>query len=208
MAITNYGELKTAVENWRTRPDGFITARIPEYIALGEARIFTDLRVREMEASSTITTTASQETDTLPTRFVQARALYISGGGRLEYRSPTEFRSVYSGLPTGTPAYFTIIGGNFVWAPTPSGATSIEVDHYAHPAALSDDSDTNAVLARWPGIYLYAALLEAAHYVQDGTAIMSNTALYESQVEQAHNANARDRYSGDTVIPQRQAQMT
>ncbi|MGI9489099.1 MAG: phage adaptor protein [Geminicoccaceae bacterium] len=208
MSITNFGELKTAVENWMTRPDAFITARIPEFIALGEAMLFTDLRVREMEASSTITTTAAQQTDSLPARFVQARSLYISGTGRLEYRSPAEFRAVYSNLATGTPAYFSIVGENFLWAPTPNAILSIVVDHYARPAAFSDDADTNAVISRWPNLYLYASLIHAAPYIANDPRLPTLAGLYDSQVEQAHAANARDRYSGDPAHPQRQAQMT
>lgn len=208
MAITNYGTLKTAVENWRTRPDNFITARIPEYIALGESRLSTDLRVREMEAQATIVTTATQQTDPLPTRFVQARALYIAGTGRLEYRSPAEFHTIYSAIADGTPAYYTVIGENFLWAPAPSGTPSIVVDHYARPAPFSDDADTNAIIARWPGIYLYASLIEAALYVGDSSSILTNTAFYEALIEQAHAADARDRYSGDPVNVLRQAGMT
>ncbi len=51
MSISNFGELKTSVQNWLGgRSDQ--TSRIPEWIKLAEDRIAQDLRIRAMEASA------------------------------------------------------------------------------------------------------------------------------------------------------------
>jgi hypothetical protein len=47
MAIGTFAELQTAIANWLDRDD--LTARIPEFIALSEARINRALNVRQME---------------------------------------------------------------------------------------------------------------------------------------------------------------
>ena len=47
MAIGTFAELKTAIANWLDRDD--LTARVPEFIALSEARINRALDVRQME---------------------------------------------------------------------------------------------------------------------------------------------------------------
>ena len=47
MAISTYVELQTAVANWLDRDD--MSARIPEFIALTEARFNRILRIRAME---------------------------------------------------------------------------------------------------------------------------------------------------------------
>ena len=208
MAITNYGELKTAVANFLTRGD--LTERIPEFIALGEGRLFTELRVREMEASSNIATTASQRTDSLPTRFVKARSLYVSGSPnqRLEYRSPAEYWSIWSSQTSAKPTAYTIEGENFVWGPVPDAIYTITVSHYARPATFSSDSDTNAVIARWPNLYLYPSLLEAAPFLKNDPRIITWSGLYETLLDSVHAADRRDRYSGDVVVPEREAQMT
>lgn len=59
MALTNYGELKTAIANWLDRSD--LTSRIPEFIAMAEDRIGRDtrLRVRGIEAYADITLTGT-----------------------------------------------------------------------------------------------------------------------------------------------------
>ena len=51
MAISNYTELNTAVANWLDRDD--LTDRIPEFIALAEARFNRLLRIRAMEEKQT-----------------------------------------------------------------------------------------------------------------------------------------------------------
>ncbi len=194
--------------NWISRSD--LTPRVPELIALGESRLFTDLRCREIEATATISTTSTQRLDPLPTRFVQARGLYITGtpNVRLEFRSIAEFWSVYGDIATASPTYYTISADNFVWAGIPDAVYSIIVEHYARPAAFSADADTNAVIARWPNLYLYTALLEAAPFLGNDPRVVTWSGLYETLLAQIHAADKRDRYSGDVVVPARDAQLT
>lgn len=208
MSISDFGELKTAVANWLTRSE--LTPRIPEFVALGEARLFTDLRCREIEATATISTTSSQREDPLPTRFVQGRGLYITGSPsvRLEFRSIAEYWSVYSDFTEAKPSYYTISADNFVWGAVPDAVYSIVVEHYARPAAFSGDSDTNAVIDRWPNLYLYTALLEAAPFLGNDPRILTWSGLYETLLAQIHAADKRDRYSGDVIVPDRDAQLT
>jgi hypothetical protein len=209
MAFANYGDLKTRLANWFPRDD-LTTTRIPEFITFGESMLFTDLRVREMEATATITTTTAQREDALPTRFVQARALYTTGSPnvRLEYRSEVEYWSVYANFLTGQPTVFTVVGENLLWAPVPDTTYSIKVDHYARPAAFSADGDTNSVFARWPQLYYYAALVHAMPFVGDDRRVPGIVALYQEQLAAAHDADRRDRASGDPVPPSRTEQMT
>ncbi len=209
MAITDFGELRTAVANWLTRAE--LTPRIPEFVALGEARLFTDLRCREMEATADISTTSAQRADPLPARFVQARSLILAAATnvRLEYRSPAEYWSTYADIPTSAvPAYYTVEQDNFLWAPVPNAVVTITVAHYARPAAFSADADTNAIIARWPSLYLYTALLEAAPFLGNDPRIVTWSGLYETLLASIHAADKRDRYSGDVIQPDRDAQLT
>ncbi len=208
MAITNFGELRTSISNWLTRAD--VDPRIPELVALGEARLFTDLRCREMEATANISTTAAQRADPLPTRFVQARSLIVAAAAniRLEYRSPAEYWSTYADIPTATPGYYTVEQDNFLWGPVPDAIVTITVAHYARPAAFSADADTNAIIGRWPNLYLYTALLEAAPFLGNDPRIVTWSGLYETLLGSIHQADKRDRYSGDVIVPDRDAQLT
>ena len=57
MAIGTYAELQTAVANWLGRDD--LTARIPEFIDLAEARLSRELETREQEKRATASTAGS-----------------------------------------------------------------------------------------------------------------------------------------------------
>ena len=82
MSVSNYGELKTAVANWLERSD--LTSRIPEFIAFGEDRIGTDLRVRAMETSADVT--ISGQTVALPARYLGTQSIHMdTDARRLEF---------------------------------------------------------------------------------------------------------------------------
>ncbi len=58
MALDTYSALQTSIANWADRDD--LTAFIPDFIALTEARFNRALRLRSMEQSQTATTVAGQ----------------------------------------------------------------------------------------------------------------------------------------------------
>ncbi len=76
MAIGTYAELKTAVANWLDRDD--LTDRIPEFIALAEARMNRVLRLRMMEGKYTASTVGSQRNYNLPAGYIQMRNFQIN----------------------------------------------------------------------------------------------------------------------------------
>ena len=77
MAISNYTELQTAVANWLDRDD--LTARIPEFIALAEARFNRVLRLRSMETKQTASTAGRPSAIyALPTNYIQMRNFQLN----------------------------------------------------------------------------------------------------------------------------------
>ena len=77
MAINSYSTLQTAVANWLDRDD--LTASIPEFISLCEARFNRTLRIRAMETLDTsVSTVAGTKTIALPTGYVQMRDIHLT----------------------------------------------------------------------------------------------------------------------------------
>lgn len=200
MSITTYAELKTAVANWLGRDA--LTNRIPEFIAMAEDRIYETLRVRAMEASATINTTAAQRADDLPSGYLQSRSLYVSGDPvqRLEYRTPVNYWSIYASATTGKPVVFTIEGESFEWGPIPDDTYSIVVAHYARPSAMSADSDSPTLLTKARGLFLYGALLEAAPMLGDDPRVALWAQFWDDIMDRIQTADARDRASGDALV--------
>tara|TARA_R110000787_G_scaffold56243_3_gene129404 strand:+ start:9059 stop:9685 length:627 start_codon:yes stop_codon:yes gene_type:complete len=194
MAISTYGELKSAVDNWLARTD--LSSRVPEFIAGGETMLRTDLRIRLMETSATLTTTPGTREVALPTRFEQMKSIYISGdsGGVLEYVTPTDYWTRYRSTTKSLPTAITIEGDNVLFGPIPDAAYSVPVNYYQSLAAFSSDTDNNALLTRAPYAYLYASLLHAAPFLGDDPRISLWSSLYEDLVRRLERADSRDRH--------------
>lgn len=208
MALSTFAQLKTAVSNWLERDD--LSNRIPEFVALAESRIYATCRVREMEAEATITTTGAQAKDALPTRFRSAREVYVDAtpDTALEYVSPVNYRSIYASQTSASPKVYTIVGENFVWGPVPDTTYTIKVDYYQAPAAFSADADTNSLLAKYPGLYLYGALLEAASFLEDTNKAIIFAQHFDAAREMAEKSDRMDRFSGYPLTQRDLVQVT
>jgi hypothetical protein len=76
MALSTFTELKDAIADWLDRSD--LTARIPDFIALAEARINRELRIRPMEVRSIMYTTSGQQYFNLPGGYIQMRNIQLN----------------------------------------------------------------------------------------------------------------------------------
>lgn len=173
--ITSYTTLQTAVIEYLGRDqDTVITARVPSFIQLSEAKFNRELFVRQMEARSTTTCDTSDtepEMISLPTDFQSMRRIRLSsvtGKPCLEFKSGTQLDEYRysSGNTAGQPRYFTIFGDEIELAPTPDSNYTIEMVYRKNVPALSSNS-TNWLLDLAPDLYLYGALLESAPYIKE-----------------------------------------
>lgn len=195
MAITTFATLKTAIQNW-LGDTATLTSRVDEFVSLAEDDINMDLRVREMEASSDLTISA--QTVALPTRFAQAKRIYISGSPvkPLIYYPPQDFWSRYLSTDGGEPKAFTIEGENFVFGPVPGTSYTGKLLYYQKLAAFSADADTNTVLTTKRGLYLYGSLKHASLYLEDSAKAAYWAGLYNEVLDKAHRADSKDRHGG------------
>ncbi len=195
MAITTFATLKTAIENW-LGDSATLTSRTPEFVSLAEDDINMELRVREMETSTNLTVNA--QTVALPTRFAQAKRLYLSGDPikPVDYLPPQDFWARYLSTDSGEPKAFTIEGENFVFGPTPDSSYTGKLLYYQKLAAFSADADTNTVLTTKRGLYLYGALKHGALYLEDAEKAAFYAGLYQEVLDKAHRSDSKDRHGG------------
>ena len=147
MAIGTFAELKTATANWLDRSD--LTARIPEFITLAEARFNRILRTRDMETVSTaISTAAGTREYSLPTGFVQMKGFHLTTDPLtpLAYITPEMMTRLWAGSSKGKPEVFTIIADNVRLGPNPDAVYTTSMLYYKTFTALSDQATTNDML--------------------------------------------------------------
>src|SRR5690242_9058390 len=119
MALANYSDLETAVAAWLARSD--LTSNIPDFIRLCHNKLMRVLRVREMETINSAFT-INAETVAVPTDWLETRKIYVTSSSPrvdLQYISPDKIVEWNAPASSGTPRFFTVIGGDFQFIPIP-----------------------------------------------------------------------------------------
>src|SRR5262245_12086927 len=161
MALTSYGELQAAIGNWLGRPgDGLISAVVPDWIALCEARFNRELRLRAMETRATAT--LQDRFVALPAGFVEMRSLRLNTNPPqiLDLVAPEFIARARAGAASGRPRLYAIIDGELELAPAPDAAYEAEMIYWKRFDALSGTTTSNWLLANAPDIYLFGSLTE------------------------------------------------
>ena len=200
MAISNYSELQTAVANWLDRDD--LAARIPEFIALCEARFNRSLRIRAMETLDiSVDTVSGTSTVALPTGYVQMRdiSLITSPITQLQYLTPEIMNRLNAGSFTGKPETYTIIANNILFGPTPDSAYDISMLYYKTFDPLTALAPTNWVITNAPDVYLYGALLEAEPFLMNDQRVQLWATALTQSITTLQEQDNKDRHSGSAL---------
>jgi hypothetical protein len=199
MAIGTYAELQTAVANWLDRDD--LTDRIPEFIALAEARMNRVLRIRLMEAKYTASTVAAQRNYALPASYIQMRNFQLNTSPitPLQYVTPEIYDRLWGGSTDGTPQFYTIVAGEVQLGPLPASVLTMEMLFYKKITALSGSNTTEAMLTDNPDIYLYGALMEAEPFIMNDERVGLWAQGLQQAISDLQEQDNKDRHSGSAL---------
>jgi len=203
MALGTFTELKDAIADWLDRSD--LTARIPDFITLAEARISRELRIRPMEVRSTMDTTSGQKYFNLPGGYLQMRNIQLNTNptAPLEYITPEMLDRLYGSSTTGKPRAYSLIGDEIQLAPIPDSDYTVEMAFYEKFTPLGDGTSgtvtTNWLTTNAPDVLLYGALLEAEPFIKNDERIGLWLNAYNGAVKKIQDADARDRHSGSAM---------
>jgi len=200
MALSTYTELKASIADWLNRTD--LTTQIPDFISLAESQIERQLRTRQMLTRTNLTIDA--EFESTPADFLEIRSLKLTGTNPV---TPLTFMTIDSldeqstiDIGSGKPKYFTVIGSQFRFVPTPDAAYVAEIVYFAKLNKLSASVATNFLLTSSPDIYLYGSLLQAAPYLLDDARIQVWSALYDRALSDLQVADDRGATSGGKLL--------
>lgn len=187
MALATYNDLVSTVESYLARSD--LTSVIPTFVMLAQQRLSRDLRTREM--LKVVTTTATDGTVEIPTDFLEMREMHFQGNPpiTLEYESPDKFFRDLLTTTSGLPYYYTIIGYEFQFAPTPDSSKVLQLLYYAEPTFISSTVSSNLYLANYPDALLYATLAEAEPYLMNDARIQVWATMYDRAIGNIMNSD-------------------
>ena len=190
MPINSYLGLKLATALYLQRGD--LTAIIPQFIALAESDIQADIAdLPELLVHATATTAAGNPLiDTL--NMYSLRDAWINGD-RVSIVQPNDMTT--TSTVTGYPSAVSIEGASALRLyPTPDAAYVIDVLYVPviSPALAGgepDDTATNWILQRHPGVYLYGACLHASAYIEDAAKLQAWQAGYDAALQRMRGAS-------------------
>lgn len=173
--------------------------RAPETVCyeLVTADINATLRLREMEATTTVTEAASVS---LPAGFLEMISVYRDTDPRVALKptTTTGINTIHdtSGIPTS----YAIVDGAILLNPAPNGSEDLVLRYYTRVADLSSVS-SNDILTNYPGIYFYGVLSHHAVLIRDEKAAAIYKGAYEEQKRLAKASDAKARHSGAPLVP-------
>ena len=199
MAIGTYAELQTAVANWLDRDD--LTARIPEFITLAEARFNRLLRLRSMESKYTANTVAGQRNLALPTSYIQMRNFQVNTNPltTLSYVTPEIYDRLWGGSTSGTPKFYTILANEVSFGPIPATVMQVEMLFYKKFDNLSVTTTTNSLLTDAPDVYLYGAMMEAEPFIMNDERVALWATSLSKAIKEMQEQDNKDRHSGSAL---------
>lgn len=193
MPLTTFAELQTSVANWLHRSD--LTSVIPDFIRLGEVRLFRDVRARCMETA--LSGTISSGVLAVPSDYLELKFAYIDASPAKSLVSAPASQ-IYEKYPTrtasGKPGFIAREGSNFIFGPYPDSGYSVKGIYYARPTSIA--TTANSLFTLNPDLYLYAALCEAAPYLVDDARVQMWEMKRKALTEQVNSEADQEYGSG------------
>ena len=190
---TTYTELKaTLLEMVDNSEANIDTARA---IALAEKRFNRILNMPEMEATTTLSTTA---TTALPTDLWEIRSLHLETDPRalLEPVSIAVLRGRYNAQSTGQPQVYAVVGQNIIFGPAPDSTYSATLVYKQSITALSDSNATNFLLSKYTDLYIYGALMWGEMTVWNDARAILMKARWDEIMDEVRLAGIRYKAAG------------
>lgn len=194
-----YDVLQTQVADFLNRQD--LTATIPSFISLAEARFNRELRTRDMIIRFSMAA-AGQYTN-LPADFREMKFIRLMNGAApvdlrfQDQRSMVMRQAFYAGSPA-MPIYYSLLGNTLELCPIPGSTYSIEIGYYANIPALTSAAPSNWLLVKHPDLYLYGALIQSAPYLKDDERLAMWGAMHDRTMASIDLEEEYASYSGAT----------
>lgn len=205
--IVDYPSLIEAVQDTLNRAD--LADAIPVFVQLAEGEINTDDRFRTTSSMVRSIATLSPPVSPAINSFIPVPADYISmqnfrilevpPPGRIEEITTSQMDIQRQILPqSDTPIFYSIIGQEMELLPAPDTTYTAQMVYYSEIPPLITNT-VNWLLVRFPQIYYYGTLMQAAPYLRQDDRIATWRGLYEASAERIKVSNDRGQFSGSTM---------
>lgn len=164
--------------------DPLVFEQLPRMVSLAERRIARDLKIQGFIRAVSTPLTAGVAVYRKPDRWRDTVSI-TADGAPLFPRSYEYLRSYWPNeSDTGTPEFYADYDYNhWLFVPTPSTGSTLEVLYYEQPALLSEENQTNWFTEYAPDALLYGTLVEAAVFLKNDARAQSLTPIYAQALQ-------------------------
>lgn len=192
----DYASLKSTVLDWLARQDISDTV-FESFVTIVEQTISAELKCFDTEKMLTAVPTNTElgfSAVELPKDFREARVVMYANDPLL-YIEPQKF------IENKDNGGFTIVGGKVLLGNGVSGNGSLVIVYYTRVPHINLKNMTNAIIEKYPNIYLFGCLREAYSYISD----LEKSSLMDTRLERAIEEARMDAdtsaYSGSVLTP-------
>lgn len=193
----DYASLKSTVLDWLARQDisdpvfeGFVT--IVEQTISAELKCFDTEKVL---VETPVPSDLGYLSVKLPKDFREARVVTFAGNTLL-YVEPQKF------IETPDSKGFTIIGGVMQFGTGVVGTGDAQIIYYSRVPHININNLSNAIIEKYPNVYLFGCLREAYSYISDMEKASLMDTRMERAIEEARFDADTSAYSGSVLTPQ------
>ncbi len=202
----NYTDLQAEIAQFLGRTD--LSASIPLFVRMAEARMNRELRLKLMEREAWTTVKAGQGVIPLPDKrvpgdwnvFLEMRDLRLNGSilKNLDYMS---LDRIPERREAGTPYAYSIRGRELVLIPTPNKDCELLLTYYAEVPQLGSKQPSNEILLRLPDLYLYGSLVASGGYTRTSAPLELWGTFYKAAGDAAMNSDEHGRFTANIARP-------
>ena len=195
-----YAGLKASIASWLHRSD--TDDYVEDLVAIGERRIWNELRCRAFE--TTISGAMTVGVFTVGASAIGIKEVLLQDGNGLVplMNAGAAMLDMYPNRgSTDTPEKYQVRGENNVlhFGPSPDAAYTVEVRYYKAPTSVATTATCPFYVAN-PGIYLFAALAESAPVVGQDDRLRVWEAKYEAEKSRIMEADNSMEFGGPLQI--------
>ena len=176
-------------------------------VSMGEQRVYRDVRSSLQDASLAVSVTAN--TATLPSDCIELKNLHFSGNRSLKYAPYEDLEqriqlqnSISGGSLSGQldTVWYSLEGDGVIFWPTVTDGTIINGRYVKRfPDIATNDITGNTFFARFPDLWLYAALAESGPYLGERDRLPIWETKYTQLANAANLFESRRKYQGSKL---------
>ena len=160
--------------------DQIVFDQLPRLITLAERRIARELKIEGFIRAITTPLSIGVSTYLKPDRWRDTISMTVNGTP-IQTRSYEYLRNYWPDeAQTASPQFYADYDyANWLIAPTPNAASTLEILYYEQPALLGDTLQSNWLTEYAPELILYASLLEATPFLKNDERVQLWQGLYD-----------------------------